>query len=144
MKSFLINYLKDFWDNLSITCYGIRRGWSTMGELYVLFGNWFIVPVLKYPYSWFLEPIMPYIYHLFKFISYAINNNLILSLSFWNFFFTIIFSLKFIFLISILVFVRGGIPRYRYDYLTKIGWLRLLSLTVAFFLTSLFLCFLLL
>jgi len=33
----------------------------------------------------------------------------------------IIFALKFIVLIALLVFIRGGIPRYRYDFLTKIG-----------------------
>ena len=30
-------------------------------------------------------------------------------------------SLKFIILTALLVFIRGGIPRYRYDFLTKIG-----------------------
>ena len=30
-------------------------------------------------------------------------------------------ALKFLTLISMLVFIRGGIPRYRYDFLTKIG-----------------------
>ena len=30
-------------------------------------------------------------------------------------------SLKFIVLIALLVFIRGGIPRYRFDHLTKIG-----------------------
>lgn len=32
-----------------------------------------------------------------------------------------IFALKFILIIALLVFVRGGIPRYRYDFLTKLG-----------------------
>jgi NADH:ubiquinone oxidoreductase subunit H len=30
-------------------------------------------------------------------------------------------ALKFLILIAMLVFIRGGIPRYRYDFLTKIG-----------------------
>ena len=30
-------------------------------------------------------------------------------------------GIKFIALIALLIFVRGGIPRYRYDFLTKIG-----------------------
>jgi NADH:ubiquinone oxidoreductase subunit H len=30
-------------------------------------------------------------------------------------------ALKFILLIALLIFIRGGIPRYRYDFLTKIG-----------------------
>jgi len=34
---------------------------------------------------------------------------------------SIVTSIKFIVLIALLVFVRGGIPRYRFDYLTKLG-----------------------
>ena len=34
---------------------------------------------------------------------------------------SIIFGLKFIMFIIFLVFIRGGIPRYRYDFLTKLG-----------------------
>lgn len=31
------------------------------------------------------------------------------------------FAFKFLVLISLLIFVRGGLPRYRFDFLTKIG-----------------------
>jgi len=48
-------------------------------------------------------------------------------------------SFKFIILIALLVFIRGGIPRYRYDFLTKIGWIKFLSLVLALFTTSLLL-----
>jgi NADH:ubiquinone oxidoreductase subunit H len=48
-------------------------------------------------------------------------------------------SFKFIILIALLVFIRGGIPRYRYDFLTKIGWIKFLSLVLFVFLTSLLL-----
>ncbi len=34
---------------------------------------------------------------------------------------SLIFSLKFLFVIFFLILIRGGIPRYRYDYLTKLG-----------------------
>ncbi len=47
--------------------------------------------------------------------------------------FAVIFASKFFLLIAILIFVRGGIPRYRYDFLTKMGWIKLLSLSLAFF-----------
>jgi len=47
-------------------------------------------------------------------------------------------AFKFIILIALLVFIRGGIPRYRYDYLTKIGWIKFLSLVLVVFLSSLF------
>jgi len=44
-------------------------------------------------------------------------NSLLLQSDLFVFFFT----LKFLLCISLLVFVRGGMPRYRYDFLTKIG-----------------------
>jgi len=31
------------------------------------------------------------------------------------------FSLKFLIVINFLILIRGGTPRYRYDYLTKLG-----------------------
>jgi len=33
----------------------------------------------------------------------------------------LVMAIKFILLIALLVFIRGGVPRYRYDFLTKIG-----------------------
>ena len=40
-------------------------------------------------------------------------------------------ALKFLVLIALLIFIRGGIPRYRFDHLTKIGWIKYLSLVLA-------------
>ena len=40
-------------------------------------------------------------------------------------------ALKFLLLIALLIFIRGGIPRYRFDHLTKIGWIKYLSLVLA-------------
>ena len=54
----------------------------------------------------------------------------------------VVFTIKFILLIALLVFIRGGIPRYRYDFLTKIGWIKFLSLVLSVFLSSLLLIFL--
>lgn len=51
-------------------------------------------------------------------------------------------AFKFIILIALLVFIRGGIPRYRYDFLTKIGWIKFLSLVLVVFLSSLFFTYL--
>jgi len=51
-------------------------------------------------------------------------------------------GIKFILLIALLVFVRGGIPRYRFDFLTKIGWIKFLSLILSIFLSSMLLIFL--
>jgi NADH:ubiquinone oxidoreductase subunit H len=53
----------------------------------------------------------------------------------------IITALKFLILIAMLVFIRGGIPRYRYDFLTKIGWIKFLSLVLAVFLSTLLLVY---
>jgi len=44
---------------------------------------------------------------------------------------SIIVSIKFILLVALLVFIRGGIPRYRFDHLTKMGWIKFLSLVLA-------------
>ena len=33
-------------------------------------------------------------------------------------------AMKFLICISLLIFARGGIPRFRFDYLTKLGWIR--------------------
>jgi len=51
-------------------------------------------------------------------------------------------SFKFIILIALLVFIRGGIPRYRYDFLTKIGWIKFLSLVLVVFLSALLFAYL--
>jgi NADH:ubiquinone oxidoreductase subunit H len=51
-------------------------------------------------------------------------------------------AIKFGLTIMFLILIRGGTPRYRYDYLTKLGWLKFLGFIVALFLTSLFFYFL--
>lgn len=51
--------------------------------------------------------------------------------------YSLVFTLKFIVIIATLVFIRGGIPRYRYDFLTKIGWLKFLNLVLIAFLFTL-------
>ena len=40
-------------------------------------------------------------------------------------------AFKFLVLIALLIFIRGGIPRYRFDHLTKVGWIKYLSLVLA-------------
>ena len=51
-------------------------------------------------------------------IIYSLLATLTLKSTVWN---SITTALKFISLIAMLIFSRGGIPRYRYDFLTKIG-----------------------
>lgn len=52
------------------------------------------------------------------------------------------FAIKFCFCLALLILIRGGTPRYRYDYLTKLGWLKFLGFVVSIFLLSLFFFFL--
>ena len=44
---------------------------------------------------------------------------------------SLVVSVKFLLLVALLVFIRGGIPRYRFDHLTKMGWIKFLSLVLA-------------
>lgn len=75
-----------------------------------------------------------YIYLAFDFFEVAIYFNLShTSVS------LIAIAIKFLFCISLLIFARGGIPRFRFDYLTKLGWIRFLSLVILFFLVEIFL-----
>ena len=43
------------------------------------------------------------------------------------------FSLKLIITIGLLILIRGGTPRYRYDFLTKLGWLKFIGLIIWLF-----------
>ena len=49
----------------------------------------------------------------------------------------ILVAFKFLLCVSLLIFARGGIPRFRFDYLTKLGWIRFLSIVLLFFLLEL-------
>lgn len=81
------------------------------------------------------ELILNFIFILINSLHIAVNmkylNSAIFNMGF-----------KFILLIALLVFVRGGIPRYRFDFLTKIGWIKFLSLILSIFLSSMLLIFL--
>ena len=48
-------------------------------------------------------------------------------------------AFKFLVLLALLIFIRGGVPRYRYDFLTKLGWIKFLSLILTVLLSSLLL-----
>ena len=48
-----------------------------------------------------------------------------------------VMSIKFLLSIALLIFIRGGIPRYRFDHLTRIGWVKFLTLVVCFLLIEL-------
>ena len=37
-----------------------------------------------------------------------------------------------------LILIRGGVPRYRYDFLTKLGWVKFLGYVLSIFLVVFF------
>ena len=81
----------------------------------------------------FLDPLLQnglYIFNTKNFYQFAQNM-------------TFIFALKFCLAIAFLVLIRGGTPRYRYDYLTKLGWLKFLNLLILIFFSSILIFFLL-
>ena len=102
----------------------------------------FFLPIyfseLFYPNLYFISITLIISLYSINFITTCLNINLI-TLFFikTNILNALWFVLKFIILISLMVFIRGGIPRYRYDFLTKIGWIKFLSLILSVFLTSL-------
>ena len=46
---------------------------------------------------------------------------------------TLRFTFKVVMGIAFLIAIRGGVPRYRYDFLTKLGWVKFLSYVVTLF-----------
>nr|APW82376.1 Nad1_b [Urostyla grandis] len=60
----------------------------------------------------------------------------------WRFFISnqaLVFGLKFLLVIMFLILIRGGTPRYRYDYLTKLGWLKFIGLAFTAFIVAIIL-----
>jgi NADH:ubiquinone oxidoreductase subunit H len=50
---------------------------------------------------------------------------------------SLLYSFKFLISILFLIFIRAGIPRYRYDFLTKLGWLKFFLYTALFLVLTL-------
>jgi len=53
----------------------------------------------------------------------------------------LVYGIKFFISILFLIFIRAGIPRYRYDFLTFLGWVRFLLISVLFLLALFILYF---
>ena len=47
--------------------------------------------------------------------------------------YTFVFTLKLAICLVFLSAIRGGVPRYRYDFLTKMGWIKFLGLVLSVF-----------
>lgn len=75
------------------------------------------------------------LFNSFNIMNWQIGLNLPQNLS-------LIFGIKFCCCIAFLILIRGGTPRYRYDFLTKLGWLKFLSLILLVLIFSIFFIFL--
>jgi NADH:ubiquinone oxidoreductase subunit H len=107
--------------------------------------DWNILELSLYIYNRFLEPQLSN-WGVFEFVHYLTENLYLWSVNLLPEFLlktvstaALVMTFKFIVLIALLIFIRGGVPRYRYDFLTKIGWIKFLSLVLAVFLSSLLL-----
>ena len=67
---------------------------------------------------------------MFDFIINFFNNSYLFCFIPFNRSF--IYVTKFLVAIFFLIFIRAGLPRYRYDYLTKLGWSRLVLISLFF------------
>lgn len=118
-------------------------------DIITLLLSWYIKPLIFNETLFFnLQFIIIYTFILFTTLTYTTITNLyttllnfIMSIKFTSFL-SIFMGLKFIVLIGLLIVVRGGIPRYRYDFLTKLGWIKTLSLALVVFLVNLLLSYL--
>ena len=85
-------------------------------------------------------------FKFFNFIDPFLQNGLFIfnSKNFYQFpqNMTFFFAIKFCLCVSFLILIRGGLPRYRYDYLTKLGWLKFLSFIILMFFSSILIFFL--
>ena len=81
-------------------------------------------------FNFFLNSITNYSQISLNIINFNINYQFIFNSS-------IIFGFKFLITIAFLVLIRGGTPRYRYDYLTKLGWLKFINIIIFSFFFSL-------
>lgn len=50
--------------------------------------------------------------------------------------YTFVFTIKLSTCLVFLSAIRGGVPRYRYDFLTKMGWIKFLGLVLSVFITT--------
>ena len=118
-------------------------------DLIILFFSWYIKPLLInqnfFVYTQFiLLSLFIFIIKLVTTLIISVVNPLLQCFSTLKLtsFLSIFMGIKFVILIALLIVVRGGIPRYRYDFLTKLGWIKTLSLVLVVFIINLLLSYL--
>jgi len=92
--------------------------WNLLIEYYVF--NYIIYYLKDFDLG---VELSTYTYHSYIYIYITFNNSAI-------------YSLKFLISILILIFIRAGIPRYRYDFLTKLGWIKFFIYSFFFFIIN--------
>lgn len=88
--------------------------------------NFFICEFIFYTNNW----LDPFLFNGLLFTNLKFYYQFAQNTSFF-------FGLKFVSSIAFLILIRGGTPRYRYDYLTKLGWLKFIGLVILVFFFSL-------
>lgn len=142
----LINSSYVFYTNTSTNIYTSIFIYVTDNKSLHNYLSYFLLFILNLHLTfdfYIFEPFIHFLTYTFFTSMLALSSNIANYIYVHCFNFTlyssIITSLKFIVLIALLVFVRGGIPRYRFDYLTKLGWTKFLSLILLSFLLELYL-----
>ena len=93
--------------------------------------------MLNFLYEFFEDCQLNQFYSYYHAITEGLFNNISNSnLYYYATDYTIFFSVKLILCLLFLILIRGGVPRYRYDFLTKIGWVKFLGYVLTIFLIS--------
>lgn len=103
--------------------------------IYIFWYHWLmfrLYDIREYMYINYFIDIIDFLYY-FGFLYF---NTYILYLNK-----STIYGLKFLIALLFLIFIRAGIPRYRYDFLTILGWNRFLLLSFFIFIATLVLFF---
>lgn len=104
-------------------------------KIYYYINNCLTCDTIFYYFLWFKYTIINFLFYLMP--NLGIFNNLN-SFNYYIYIYILynnsfIYSIKFLISILMLIFIRAGIPRYRYDFLTKLGWIKFFVYTLFFF-----------
>ena len=88
--------------------------------------------------EFFIDIIMNVCYYINSSAFIFLFNNFTLN---YSTSYTLIITAKIVVSLFILILVRGAVPRYRYDFLTKLGWVKFLLYVLLLFILALFIVF---
>jgi len=100
---------------------------------------WDYINILTFTYQYTSYPVS-YVSHfvtpVLEFYFFILNNIHLNDVNLYNYIYTnssLNYGFKFVVSLLFLIFIRAGIPRYRYDFLTILGWNRFLWLCLCIF-----------